>query len=97
MSEARLLQVLIAPHVSEKATNLNEKHNQVVFRVVPDANKQEVKQAIELLFSVKVDAVTMVNVKGKRKNFGRTRGKRSDWKKAYVTLQDGHDIELMAE
>ncbi|MDD2814927.1 MAG: 50S ribosomal protein L23 [Thiotrichaceae bacterium] len=94
MNQARLMQVLLAPYVSEKASRTTEKNNQFVFKVATNATKLEVKQAVELLFSVKVDSVQTVNVLGKRKNFGRTRGKRSDWKKAYVGLQAGYDINF---
>lgn len=97
MSQTRLMKVLVAPYLSEKANRVAERHNQMVFKVVNDATKQEIKQAVELLFSVKVDSVKTLNVKGKRKNFGRVRGKRSDWKKAYVGLADGFDINFSTE
>ncbi len=95
MNQARLMQVLVAPYISEKAAVVGEKNNQFVFKVVKDANKQEVKAAVELLFDVKVDSVQITNVKGKRKNFGRIPGQRKDWKKAYVGLKEGHDINFM--
>ncbi|OUD15606.1 50S ribosomal protein L23 [Thioflexithrix psekupsensis] len=92
----RLMQILLAPRVSEKTTVVAEQ-GQHVFTVLPDATKAEVKQAVEMMFNVKVASVQTLNVKGKRKNFGRTRGKRSDWKKAYVCLQPGFDINLIGE
>lgn len=94
MSQDRLMKVLLAPVVSEKSTMVGEKHGQVVFRVVPDATKQEVKAAIELLFKVQVESVQMVNVKGKTAHFGRLAGKHSDVRKAYVTLKSGQEINF---
>jgi large subunit ribosomal protein L23 len=94
MNQERLFKVLIAPLNTEKANNIIEKNNQFTFKVAPDATKAEVKQAVETLFSVKVRGVQMVNVKGKTKRFGRTEGKRPDWKKAYVGLEAGHDINF---
>ena len=94
MSMERLTQVLIAPHVSEKSAGLADSANQHVFKVLPNASKQEIKSAVEQLFQVKVASVKTVNVSGKKKRFGRTLGKRSDWKKAYVRLETGHDIDL---
>ena len=94
MSPERLMTILIGPHVSEKATVIAEKHNQVAFVVRKDANKREVKKAVEHLFDVKVDEVRILNQKGKTKRFGQTKGKRSDWKKAYVRLAEGHDIDF---
>ena len=94
MSQDRLMKVLLAPVVSEKSTMVGEKHGQVVFRVVPDATKQEVKAAVELLFKVQVDSVQMVNVKGKTAHFGRCAGKHSDVRKAYVTLKSGQEINF---
>ena len=95
MTEERLLKILLAPHVSEKATRVAERHNQIVFKVARDAAKPEIKDAVELLFKVKVKGVTVVNVKGKRKRFGAIQGRRSDWKKAYVSLETGHEIDFM--
>lgn len=97
MSEQRLLNVLLSPHVSEKSTLLGEMHNQYVFKVVKDANKHEVKQAIELLFNVTVNAVRTVNCRGKEKRFGQRKGQRSSFKKAYVALADGQDIDFAVE
>ena len=95
MNVERLHKVILAPHVSEKSTNVAELGNAVVFRVTTDATKIEVKNAVELLFDVKVTNVNMVNVKGKRKITARSKGKRSDWKKAYVKLQDGQEIDFI--
>jgi len=94
-NQERLLQVLLAPQISEKATYLADKNEQVVFRVATDATKPEIKDAVELLFKVKVTGVTVLNVKGKRKRFGALAGRRSDWKKAYVSLEAGHEIDFL--
>ena len=94
MNEERLLQVLLAPHISEKATVAADSANQHVFKVATDATKSEVKQAVEKLFNVKVAKVQVVNVKGKSKRFGQRLGKRSDWRKAYVALEAGQDIDF---
>lgn len=94
MNQERLMQVLVSPHISEKSTWAAEKANQHVFRVLPDATKQEVKEAVEQLFKVKVVSVQMVNTKGKKKRFGAVMGRRSDGRKAYVRLAAGHDINL---
>ncbi|MCB5197262.1 MULTISPECIES: 50S ribosomal protein L23 [Deefgea] len=96
MAENRMLQVILAPIVSEKSTLVAEKAEQVVFRVSTDATKAEIKAAVELLFKVKVEAVNVVNVKGKSKRFGRTNGRRKDWKKAYVSLVSGQELDLAA-
>lgn len=96
MNQERLLQVILAPVVSEKSTMVAEKNQQVVFRVVANATKPEIKAAVELLFNVKVDGVSTLNVKGKSKRFGRFVGKRKDWKKAYVSLVQGQEIDLTA-
>jgi large subunit ribosomal protein L23 len=96
-STERLYQVLLAPVVSEKATMVAEKSEQVIFRVVGDATKPEVKAAVELLFKVEVDSVQMLNVKGKVKRFGRTTGRRNHVKKAYVNLKPGQEINFQAE
>ncbi|SFO02998.1 large subunit ribosomal protein L23 [Formivibrio citricus] len=95
-AENRLLQVLLAPVVSEKATFAGEKNEQIVFRVVKDATKAEIKAAIELLFKVKVEGVQVLNVKGKTKRFGRFSGTRKGWKKAYISLVPGQEIDLTA-
>jgi large subunit ribosomal protein L23 len=96
MSSERLHRIIIAPLISEKTTRLAEKHNQAVFRVLPDARKPEIKAAVEKLFNVKVESVRTLNMQGKRKRFGRFEGRRSDWKKAYVTLAEGQQIEMLA-
>jgi len=97
MNSERLTKIIVAPVVAEKASRVAEEHNQVVLKVLPDANKMEIKHAVETLFDVKVASVTTTNVKGKVKRTGRIIGKRSDWKKAYVTLVDGADINFLGE
>ena len=94
ISEERLLKVLLAPHVSEKATLSAETNNTVVLKVLKDANKEEIKAAVEKLFEVEVNSVRTVNVKGKTKRHGSSFGKRKDWKKAYVVLKEGQDIDF---
>ncbi len=94
MNKERLMKVLLAPHVSEKATIVADKNRQFVFKVVPDANKIEIRQAVEMLFNVKVDAVQISNVKPKIKRTGHRLGTRKGWKKAYVCLSEGHDIDF---
>lgn len=88
------MQVLLTPRVTEKSTLLADKHRQFVFKVVKDATKPEVKQAVEKMFEVEVEAVRVINMKGKRKTFRQKRGRRSDWKKAYVKLKPGFDIDF---
>ncbi|WP_119156779.1 50S ribosomal protein L23 [Caldimonas tepidiphila] len=95
--EGRLMQVLVAPIVSEKATNVAEKHNQVLFKVLRDATKPEIKAAVELMFKVEVDSVRTVNQKGKVKRFGRTMGRRDHVKKAYVALKEGQELNFSGE
>lgn len=95
MNQQRLMQVLLAPQISEKATWLADKHSQVIFRVAPDATKPEVKAAVELLFKVEVESVQISVVKGKQKRFGRFMGRRKDWKKAYVCLKSGQEINFV--
>jgi large subunit ribosomal protein L23 len=95
MNEQRLLRVLLAPHVSEKSTMVSETNNSFVFKVLKDANKAEIKAAVEKLFEVEVEGVRTVNVKGKVKRHGQSFGKRSDWKKAYVVLKEGQDIDFV--
>ena len=95
MNQERIYKVLLAPHISEKATLVGEADNQFVFRVAKDATKPEIRKAIETLWGVKVKAVNTAMVKGKSKRFGRSMGKRSDWKKAYVALESGQDIDLL--
>jgi large subunit ribosomal protein L23 len=94
MNQERIYQVLLAPHVSEKGTLLAEVSSQHVFKVAPDATKTEVKDAVEELFKVKVEKVRILNSKGKTKRFGGRLGKRSDLRKAYVTLASGNDIDF---
>lgn len=93
----RLATVLLAPVVSEKGTFVAEKHDQVIFRVMQDATKPEVKAAVEAMFKVEVDSVQIVNVGGKQKRFGRFQGRRRNWKKAYVCLKAGQEINFAAE
>jgi len=93
-SKEQLMNVLLAPHVSEKAARANEAGNQFVFRVRSDATKPQIKAAVELMFEVKVQAVQVVNIEGKQKRFGQMLGRRSAIKKAYVRLAEGQTIEL---
>ena len=95
-SEQRLMQVLLAPQISEKATFVADKNEQVIFRVASDASKPEIKAAVELLFKVEVESVQVANVKGKIKRFGRMTGRRKDWKKAFVCLKPGQEINFVA-
>jgi large subunit ribosomal protein L23 len=95
MNQEQIMKVLIAPIVSEKSTRLADENRQFVFRVLRDASKPDVRKAVELMFDVKVEAVQIANVRGKTKRFGQSTGKRSDWKKAFVTLAEGHDINFM--
>ncbi len=96
MKEERLLQVILAPVISEKATMLADNLQQVIFRVATNATKPEIKAAVELLFKVQVKEVNVTNVKGKKKRFGRFMGKRTDWKKAYVALKPGQELNFAA-
>ncbi len=95
MNQERLINVLLAPVVSEKSTVAAETDNQYVFKVVPDASKPEIKGAVESLFNVQVEQVRVSNVKGKQKRFGARQGRRSGWKKAYVTLKADQEIDFM--
>ncbi|MEK9785606.1 MAG: 50S ribosomal protein L23 [Gammaproteobacteria bacterium] len=95
MNMERLHQIILAPVISEKSTSAADLANQVVFEVLPNATKPEVRQAVEHQFNVKVEDVQMVNVRGKVKRFGRSPGKRRNWKKAYVRLAEGQDIDFM--
>ncbi|MBA2351309.1 MAG: 50S ribosomal protein L23 [Burkholderiales bacterium] len=90
----RLMQVLLAPQVSEKSTFVADKNDQVVFRVTRDATKPEIKAAVELMFKVDVETVQVLVVKGKHKRFGKFMGRRKDWKKAYVCLKPGQEINF---
>ena len=94
MNQERLMQVLLAPQISEKATLVAEKNEQVIFRVVSDATKPEIKAAVELLFKVQVESVQVSTVKGKQKRFGRSMGRRKNWKKAFVSLKPGQEINF---
>jgi large subunit ribosomal protein L23 len=95
MNKNRLCQVLLAPRVTEKSTQVGEDSNQYVFQVVTDASKSEVKGAVEMLFDVNVESVRIVNVKGKNKAFRMRPGQRSNWKKAYVRVQEGQVIDFL--
>jgi large subunit ribosomal protein L23 len=95
MNQERLMNVLIEPHVSEKATLASEQGNQVVFKVLRDATKAEIGKAVEMMFEVKVEAVQTALVKGKAKRFGSMLGRRSNWKKAYVRLAPGQTIDFL--
>ncbi|MCK5324896.1 MAG: 50S ribosomal protein L23 [Woeseiaceae bacterium] len=92
--QERLMTVIRGPHLSEKS-HIAAEHNQVVLKVRTDATKAEIRQAVELLFEVEVDDVTVVNVKGKAKRFGATKGQRSSWKKAYVKLAEGSQLDFL--
>ena len=94
MNAERLLMVLRQPHTSEKTTFIAEKYKQFTFKVLKNSNKAEIKQAVEQMFNVKVRSVSVVNVKGKKKRFKQLNGQRSDWKKAFVSLQPGSDIDF---
>ena len=94
MNQERVFKVLLGPHISEKATNQAGDKSRFVFKVATDATKLEIKKAVEILFGVKVDRVTTLNVKGKTKRTARGFGKRNDWKKAYIALQPGQDLDL---
>ena len=99
IKEQRLMTLLLAPIISEKGTMVGEKHNQYVFRVLDSATKPEIKAAVELLFSKKdakleVTGVAIVNVKGKEKRYGKFMGRRINWKKAYVSVKAGQDINF---
>lgn len=96
MKQDRLLQVILAPQITEKATQVADKHQQIAFKVRTDATKPEIKAAVELVFKVEVQGVTVVNVQGKSKRAGRTMGRRKDWKKAYVSLKPGQEINFAA-
>jgi large subunit ribosomal protein L23 len=95
LNNEKLMTVLVGPHLSEKSSRLADRLKQFVFKVRRDADKSEIKRAVELMFDVKVTAVQVVNVIGKAKRFGRSPGRRQDWKKAYVTLAEGQDIDFL--
>jgi large subunit ribosomal protein L23 len=92
----RLLQVILAPQITEKATHIADNYQQIAFKVRTDATKPEIKAAVELVFKVEVEGVTVANVGGKTKRAGRRMGKRNDWKKAYVSLKPGQEINFAA-
>ncbi len=94
VAESKIANVLLAPIVSEKSSIAADVDKRFVFKVQKVATKKQIKTAVELMFSVEVDSVQVLNVKGKVKRFGRALGKRSDWKKAYVKLKQGHDIDF---
>ncbi|RYF56651.1 MAG: 50S ribosomal protein L23 [Comamonadaceae bacterium] len=95
--EGRLMNVLLAPIVSEKATMVGEKSNAVTFKVLQNATKLEIKAAVELMFKVEVKGVSVTNIKGKTKRFGRSVGRRDNVRKAYVTLKPGQELNLVSE
>jgi large subunit ribosomal protein L23 len=95
MNQERLMQVLLAPQISEKATYVADKNEQVIFRVAADATKPEIKAAVELLFKVQVETVQVANVKGKVKRFKGSVGRRKGWKKAFVSLRPGQEINFV--
>ena len=95
--EGRLMQVLVAPIVSEKATMIAEKTNSVTFKVLQDATKYEIKAAVQLMFKVDVQSVAVLNIKGKTKRFGKSMGRRDNIRKAYVTLKAGQEINIGGE
>ena len=97
MNTQRLTNIIVSPRISEKATTRADLDNQHVFSVLKDATKPEVKKAVELMFDVKVKSVRLMNVQGKLTRVGRTFGKRKDWKKAYVRLEEGFDINYGEE
>ncbi|HFE31839.1 MAG TPA: 50S ribosomal protein L23 [Gammaproteobacteria bacterium] len=95
MNQERIMKVILAPHITEKAANVGESSNQYVFKVATDATKPEIKQAVETLFEVEVDAVRVLNTKGKTKRSGARLGRRKDWKKAYVRVKAGQEIDFI--
>lgn len=97
INRERLLKIILAPHISEKATFLGEKNNQTIFRVAVDATKNEIKDAVEFLWKdqkIEVKSVKTINVKGKKKRFGRFLGKRNDWKKAIINIKEGQELNF---
>jgi large subunit ribosomal protein L23 len=97
MNQAQLMDVLLAPHVSEKTTLVGDAHNQHTFKVRRNASKLDISRAVELMFDVKVRSVSTVSVRGKQKRFGGRPGRQANWKKAYVTLAAGDDINFAGE
>lgn len=96
MNRERLMKILQEPRVTEKSTMLGDKYKQFVFRVIKDADKHEIKQAVEFLFEVEVESVRTATIKGKQKRYQQAIGRRSNWKKAYVKLKPGFDIDYMS-
>ena len=96
MNQEKLMQVLLEPRITEKSTMVGDKYNQVVFKVANKATKPEIKQAVEFMFKVEVDSVRVTRVKGKQKIYRNMKGRRSDWKKAYVKLKPGFEIDFMS-
>ncbi len=94
MNQEQLMQVILAPHTSEKTTRIAEDHNQITFKVLKTATKSQIKRAVETMFKVKVGDDRVVNSKGKQRRFAQRLGKRQDWKKAYVALLPGYDIDF---
>lgn len=97
LEQERLLKIIIGPYISEKATFLGEKNNQTIFKVTTDATKTEIKAAVEMLWKnqkIEVESVQTINVKGKKKRFGRFFGKRSDWKKAVINIKKGQELDF---
>ena len=95
MNDDKLMKILLEPRVTEKSTMTADKHRQFVFKVMRDATKPEIRKAVEKMFEVEVESIQVLNVRGKSKMFRRVRGKRPDWKKAYVRLKPGFDIDFM--
>jgi large subunit ribosomal protein L23 len=93
---AQLMNIVLAPVVSEKSTFVADKNRQYVFRVADRATKPQIKAAVELMFKIKVDSVSVLNVKGKERRFGRIEGRRRNWKKAYVRVAEGQEINFAA-
>ncbi len=91
----RLYNIIKSPHVSDKAYMVADSNSQIVFKVLKDANKAEIKKAVETMFDVKVDKISTLNMPGKRRRFGKIEGRTKSWKKAYVTLKEGHDISFI--
>lgn len=94
MNEKRMYEIIKGPHTTEKSVRLSDKHHQIAFKVAPDATKYEIKEAIQKLFSVTVTDIRTVNIGGKRKQFKQREGRRSGSRKAYISLAEGHDINL---
>jgi large subunit ribosomal protein L23 len=95
MSQERLMNVLLEPHISEKSSVVADQNNQVVFKVAVDSTKDEIKKAVELMFEVGVDSVQVANMKGKTKRSASGMGRRKNWKKAYISLKEGQDLNFI--